>query len=285
MHNYLGIGGMALVCWLSVAGLAAEDGKKPLVNSIGLKLARIPAGEFWQGSKKGDAFAEVDEFPRHVVRISQPFSLGLYEVTQDEYQQVMGENPSWFSADGPGREKIAGQPTGRLPVDMVSWHDAVEFCRRLSALPAERAAGRKYRLPTEAEWEYAARGGATGRYASGDKLTAADGNVNDGPRSLDSRLFGATRPVGSYRPNGFGLYDVHGNVWEWCADWYFAGYDAGPVTDPTGPDSGTGRVVRGGEWSHSIAYSRLANRDFTRATRRDLGNGFRVACDIASGHP
>lgn len=245
-----------------------------------MKLVLVPAGEFWRGSADGDEQGEPDERPRRKLRISRPFYIGAYEVTQEEYERVMGENPSWFCPSGPGRDRVAEADTRRHPVDMVSWDDAVEFCRRLSQLPEEKGDSRVYRLPTEAEWEYAARGGTTTRYCTGDTITARDANVNEGPRTLDSRLHGMTRPVGSYKPNAFGLHDVHGNVWEWCADWYAADYyEHAPAADPTGPATGTGRVVRGGEWSHAARYCRSANRDFTRATRRDLGNGIRVVCE------
>lgn len=201
--------------------------------------------------------------------------------------------PNWVYSSGiwaPVEGANWRQPEGKgssikdrmdYPVVHISYDDALAYCEW---------AGKE--LPTEAQWEYAARGGLNGKkYSWGDELKPGgkwQANIWQGEfpfNNTEEDGFRFAAPVKSFPPNAYGLYDMAGNVWEWCADWYFAGYDAGPVTDPTGPDSGTGRVVRGGEWSHSIAYSRLANRDFTRATRRDLGNGFRVACDIASGHP
>jgi formylglycine-generating enzyme required for sulfatase activity len=259
---------MAFLC----SSVTAEE----VVNSIGMRLVRIPAGEFLMGSSEGTADADADERPQHRVRISRPFLLGCYEVTQAEYQRVMGANPSWFSAQGGGREQVAGKETSRYPVDMVSWDDAVEFCRRLSDLPDEHSAGRTYRLPTEAEWEYACRAGSQGPFSSGDAITSREANIAGG-RTLTPEE-GISMPVGSFRSNAFGLYDMHGNVWEWCNDWYaFGYYQASPHIDPAGPESGTGHVVRGGDWHFGSRAARSANRDFTRATRRDLGNGFRVA--------
>jgi eukaryotic-like serine/threonine-protein kinase len=143
----------------------------------------------------------------------------VYEVTQGEYERVMGTNPSHFKGDP------------RLPVETVSWQDAMTFCERLSALPAERSAGRVYRLPTEAEWEYACRAGSTTIYSFGD----SEGSLGD-YAWYDSNSGSKTHPVGQKRPNAWGLYDMHGNVWEWCSDWYDGSYYASsPVDDPTGP--------------------------------------------------
>ena len=250
-----------------------------IVNSIGMRLVRVPAGEFWMGSPDSDPDADADERPRRRVRITRSFLIGAFEVTQGEFERVMGENPSWFCRTGPGKNR-AGPDTRRHPVDMASWNEAVEFCRRLSELTEERAAGRLYRLPTEAEWEYAARAGVESRFCRGEELAAGDGNVHIGEESLDGAREGRTMPVGGYAANAFGLHDVEGNVWEWCADWYAADYyRQAPLDDPQGPSSGSGRVVRGGDWFHTARHARLSNRDFTRASRRDLGNGFRVVSE------
>jgi formylglycine-generating enzyme required for sulfatase activity len=275
------------LAWLCVIGGAAHAAEPPpgkpvsassaLTNSIGMQLVLLPAGRYVAGSSVDDPQAEADEQTAHRVTISRPFYLGRYEVTQDEYRQVMGDNPSWFARGAPGEPQVRGQNSGRWPVDMVSWDDAVEFCRRLSQLPAEQAAGRVYRLPTEAEWEYACRAGSTTRFAFGRQLSAADANIRDG----GAESGGHPRAVGSYRPNAFGLYDLHGNVWEWCSDAYDAGYyEHAPPLDPPGPAEGTGRVVRGGDWQFPARYARSANRDLTRASRRDLGNGFRAALAV-----
>ncbi len=257
-------------CLFATSASAAEP---PIVyNSLGMRFVRIPAGSFIMGSVDDDPQADVDEHPRHRVAITRDLHLGATEVTQSQYVRVLGDNPSWFSPVGGGRDDVRGVDVGEHPVEMVTWDEAVEFCRRLADRPLERAHGRSYRLPTEAEWEYAARAGSTTRFAFGDALSPADANIRD-PLASTMR----TRPVASYRPNAFGLYDLHGNVWEWTADRYEAAYyAASPQRDPPGPVEGTGRVVRGGDYRFASGMARSANRDFTRATRRDLGNGFRV---------
>jgi formylglycine-generating enzyme required for sulfatase activity len=206
--------------------------------SIGMQFVAIPAGTFTMG----DANGFDDETP-HQVTLTQPFELGVYEVTQEQYEAVMGTNPSSF--EGP-----------QNPVEQVSWDDAVEFCRKLSELPAEKSAGYVYRLPTEAEWEYACRAGTTTKYSFGD----SDSELGDYawycsnsayPKSggFWSGLFKEAssnhHPVGGKKPNAWGLYDMHGNVWEWCQDWR-GDYPSGAVTDPTGAASGEYRVLRGG---------------------------------------
>ena len=223
-----------------------EPGPKDLpdscTNSISMEFVLIPAGEFMMGSPDSDADADDNEQPQHRVKISKPFYLGIYEVTQEQYERVMGENPSWFSGD----------PS--LPVEQVSWKDAQEFCRRLSALAEESTAGCAYRLPTEAEWEYACRAGSTTRYCFGDSVE----DLGEYGWFWGSK----TQPVGQKKPNGWGLYDMHGNVWEWCADWYDQNYYGNsPASDPTGPSSSSVRVYRGGGWNYGARGCRSANRD------------------------
>src|SRR5262245_38422309 len=174
----------AAACCCLVALAAADADRGPaagpaaLTNSIGMKLVRIPAGEFLMGSPDGDREARDDEKPRHRVRITRPFYLGAYEVTQGENRRVMGANPSFFSPTGPGRDRVKGLDADRLPVEQVTWHQAVAFCRKLSELPAEKKARRAYRLPTEAEWEYACRAGTTTQFAFGDSLSSTQANFN-----------------------------------------------------------------------------------------------------------
>ena len=182
--------------WAKHLGVPVE-----ITNSIGMKLVLIPPGEFMMGSPKELIEEELKrpdndqwykehlpgEGPQHRVRITRPFYLGTYLVTQEEYQRVMGTNPSEFSATGKGKDKVAGQDTKRFPVENVSWDDAVEFCRKLSEMPEEKAAGRTYRLPSEAQWEYACRAGSTGRYSfsSGGK---ADSQGVRGERAFRLRM-------------------------------------------------------------------------------------------------
>jgi formylglycine-generating enzyme required for sulfatase activity len=253
-----------------------------LTNSIGMKLVLIPAGEFTMGSPED----EVEKFRRfdrrfkdeapHRVRISRPFYLGACEVTQDQYRRVMGENPSYFSKAG-----RAGSVNNGLPVERVSWEDAVEFCRRLSELAEEKQAGRKYRLPTEAEWEYACRAGTTSAYHFGVSCNGGEANC-DGSLPFMTPEKGtnlaSTTGVRSYAPNAWGLFDMHGNVSEWCADWYDADYYSGsPPKDPQGPKTGRYRVIRGGCWCDRAVSCRSADRDRARPDSRTDKTGIRVA--------
>ena len=189
---------------------------------------------------------------QHEVSITKPFYLGVYVVTQAEYEKVMGNNPSWFSAKGDGKDKVKDMDTGQFPVEKVSWDDAVAFCKKLSELPEEKKAGRVYRLPTEAEWEYACRAGTKTAFHYGDSLSSKQANFNGNfPYGGADKgpYLGRTAKVGSYAANAFGLYDMHGNVWEWCQDWYDENYyKNSPKEDPPGPAQGLHRVVRGGGW-------------------------------------
>ena len=186
----------------------------------------------------------------------------------------MGYNPAHFTKDK------GGGPSH--PVEHVSWEEAVEFCHKLSEKPEEKRLGRVYRLPTEAEWEYACRGGAPSPmpFHFGDSLFSAqanfDGNYPYGGASKGQYL-GRTTAVGSYQANAFGLFDMHGNVWEWCADW-FGGYPSQALKDPTGPATGAHRVLRGGSWNCSGHYCRSACRGHSDPGRRNFGIGFRVVC-------
>ena len=264
-----------------------------ITNSIGMKLVLIPAGEFMMGSPDSDPIAGSEEKPAHRVRITKPFYLGVYEVTQGEYQRVMGGNPSGFSANGAYKDTVAGQDTTRYPVETVSWDDAVAFCQRLSDLAAERAAGRSYRLPTENEWEYAARGGTRTIFPWGDSLSSQQANFNGyfpirlgtplyprypGGNTLEGPCLARTTTVGSYDQNPWGLYDTIGNVWEWCADRYAKDYYAtSPASDPTGSSSATDRVLRGGGWRSDGGDCRSASRGRSVPGFRLQVYGFRVA--------
>lgn len=253
------------------------------INTLGMKLALIPPGE----SDMGTRTAEVDrllleasatnapqgyseflrsETPRHLVRITKPFYFGLHEVTQAEYQQVMGVNPSQLTAQSESH-----------PVEGVSWDNAVEFCRRLSELPEEKAAGRVYRLPTEAQWEYACRAGRRTAFSFG----------ND-PAGLDQSAWfagnakGRTHPVGERRSNPWGLFDMLGNVAEWCGDWFATDYyQQALLENPWGPPSGHGRVIRGGSFRETWPGAlRSASRLASPASGRNEAVGFRIACEI-----
>jgi uncharacterized protein (TIGR02996 family) len=263
-----------------------------LTNSVGMQLALIPPGVFLMGSPDSEVERQRDEAPQHEVGISRPFYLGVYPVTQGQWQRVMGRwwqrltgsNPSWFCASGGGKDEVRGLDTRDFPVECVSWEEAVAFCGKLSELPEERRAKRRYRLPTEAEWEYACRGGAPSStpFHFGNSLCSSQANFDGNhPYGAVARGPFLQRPteVGAYQvSNGFGLYDLHGNVWEWCADWYGEHYYAGsPRLDPPGPSEGSGRVVRGGSWSHSGQLCRSADRYGHAPGVRYAYIGFRVA--------
>jgi formylglycine-generating enzyme required for sulfatase activity len=252
------------------AGDAERPRAKALTNSIGMKLVLIPRGRFRMGAPADEEGRKKDE-PLHEVEISKPFYLGAYTVTQRQYREIMGRNPSWFSRDGERKGRVKGLNTDDFPVEYVSWNEAVEFCRKLAELPAEKKAGRVYRLPTEAEWEYTCRAGTTTPFHFGK--TIADDQANFG--------FKVDRPtvVGSYKPNAWGLYDMHGNVWQWCSDWYDKNhYKDSPAKDPQGPDRGTFRVRRGGSWCNNAASCRSVCRSYGRPDHRHYAIGFRVVC-------
>jgi len=217
------------------------------------------------------------------VRISRAFYLGAFEVTQQEFQQVLGVERSRASKQGVGRFTVDGLDTRRFPAERVSRNDAIEFCRKLSAMRGEKSAGRSYRLPTEAEWEYACRAGRDSVFGLGNKLSSSQANFNGGLPFAGARKGPYVKrpvPVGSYKPNPWGLYDMHGNVWEWCADPYDGDYyRESPEADPTGPPSGRLGVIRGGSWVSSGATCRSANRHFYEPEARQGLIGFRVVCE------
>jgi formylglycine-generating enzyme required for sulfatase activity/serine/threonine protein kinase len=253
-----------------------------VVNSVGMKLLLIPAGTFLMGSPESEVGRAADEGPRRRIDISTRFYLGASPVTQEQFQRVTGSNPSRFRV-------VAGQDTRPFPVENVSWEEANAFCLALSALPEEKRRGRSYRLPTEAEWEYACRGGteADQPFSFGWSLSSMQANF-DGRHPFGSASKGdflqRTSEVGSYRANGFGLGDMHGNVWEWCSDWYDAcAYRKGPRRDPDGPGTGSERVLRGGSWQNHGRLCRAACRDRAGVGYRSLNAGFRLVMVVRQG--
>jgi formylglycine-generating enzyme required for sulfatase activity len=243
----------------------------PIVDSIGMKLVPIPAGEFLMGSPDTDNQASGDEKPQHWVRITRPFYLGAHEVTQGQYRAVVGTNPSKFRG------------SDDLPVETVSWNDAIEFCNKLSEREGlkpcystggvPQSGGSGYRLPTEAEWEYACRAGSTTIFSYGDDYASLDKVA-----WFKGSSGGKTHPVGHLLPNAWGLYDMHGNVREWCWDRYADNYfGQSPFEDPLGPSQGVGRVTRGGLWDYDPRDCRTAERDGDTPDRVGFALGFRVA--------
>ena len=245
--------------------LVTAQAGKGITNSIGMKLVLIPKGTFTMGSPESEEGRDSVELQREVT-LSKDFYLGVTEVTQAQYQKVMGYNRSEFQGD-----EVQGDSTNH-PVESVSWNDAAEFCRKLSDLPEEKKAGRVYRLPTEAEWEYASRAGSKTAFSFGDEAESLSEHG-----WFDANSHHQTHPVGELKPNSWGLYDMHGNVWEWCSDWY-GDYPKGAVRDTAGPHEGLGRVLRGGSWGYQAAVCRSAFRYWDEpSTRCNTDYGFRVA--------
>jgi formylglycine-generating enzyme required for sulfatase activity len=239
-----------------------------------------PATETAESDKTESA--KPDDLPVRSILFAQPLYVGAFEVTQEQYAVVMGENPSYFSPKGRGQRFVAELATDHLPVDSVSYVEAVEFCRRLSARPEEQARGRVYRLPTEAEWEYACRAGTSTLFSTGDQLSSNQANFNGRyplPGMESGPFLERTAVVGSYDPNAFGLHDLHGNVSEWCSDWYAAdAYEQGP--GPTGPEGGERRVVRGGDYrSQWASLCRSSIRESRLPTDHVPRIGFRVVLE------
>jgi formylglycine-generating enzyme required for sulfatase activity len=232
-----------------------------ITNSIGMKLVLIPAGEFLMGSPDSDEDAYSNEKPQHRVRITRPFYLGATEVTQGQYRVVTRQSPSRFRG------------SDDLPVEQVSWNDAITFCDKLNELEKEQLEGARYRLPTEAEWEYACRAGSTTRYCFGDDPARLGDHA-----WFDGNSDNKTHPVGQRQPNAWGLYDMHGNVWEWCWDAYEADYyQQSPGADPLGPSQAASRVRRGGSWNGVPQLWRSAHRLRLARVPRYFSLGFRVA--------
>lgn len=225
-----------------------------IAPNVRMEMHAIPGGEFLMGSPEKQGYA--DEYPQHRATLS-PFYIGKYPVTQSQWRAVMRTNPSHFN--GPHH-----------PVDSITWDEAFEYCRRLSY-----ATGRIYRLPSEAEWEFACRAGMQTQFNYGDEeefvVQYAWCLTNSGNH---------THPVGEKKPNGWGLYDMHGNVWEWCHDWYAADYyQHSPKVNPFGPTKGSSRVLRGGSWYSLPNYCRNAGRSNHQPDQRDPLVGFRVVCE------
>jgi formylglycine-generating enzyme required for sulfatase activity len=231
------------------------------------EMVFIPGGSFMMGSSKNERDGSSSEKPQHKVTVPA-FYMGQSPVTQNQYQAVMGKNPSYFSHRGDNK-----------PVELVSWNDAITFCRKLS-----QQTGRKYRLPSEAEWEYACRAGTTTPFYFGESITTDLANCagipGNGVMAAKDNYRQKTTEVGSFPPNAFGLYDMHGNVWEWCEDVWHSNYEGAP-TDGSAWTEGNNqeRVLRGGSWNDITGICRSAFRYSSYAVCRDVVGGFRVACD------
>ena len=223
-----------------------------LTNSIGMKFAKIPSGSFTIGSSQRE-MEGYNEGPQRTIKLTESFYMGVYEVTQAEYEKVTGSNPSYFKGNR------------NFPVEKVSWNNAVSFCKKMSLLDTSYT----YRLPTEAEWEYSCRAGSTTAFYWGDEW-------DDAYCWNATNSDGKTHEVGKKKPNAWGLCDMSGNVCEWCSDWYTENYPTVDQTNPLGSANGSYRVFRGGSWSYSARHCRSANRNYDRPGYSYYFLGFRV---------
>ena len=257
----------ALLLTPTLSAAVARERTVPLPDAEPLRFVWVEPGTYWRGSPAGEAGRDPDEGPRHQVTVTKGFLFGVHEVTQGQWLAVMGENPSAFRHDADALLR---------PVDSVSWEDCQRFIARLEALGLGR-----FRLPTEAEWEYAARAGTAAAYPWGDD--GREGTVH-ARAWANSRSAGTTHPVGTKPANPWGLFDLAGNVWEWCADWY-GPYAEGPQVDPTGPATGTERVFRGGSWNDFAPAQRSANRHRHVPDRRYTAVGLRLVAETEAAAP
>ncbi len=305
--------------WAKHLGVNTER-EIDLGDGVKMKLTLIPPGKFRMGATTNEIDVIVkqyvrprdvydDEFPQHDVELTKPYWLGTYTVTQEEFEHVMGRNPSSFTTDGVVKDKLAKDnvvTTRRFPVEGVTWYDAVEFCNKASARlgkkPCYRLSNVKRkdgaiiaadvemlndgdgcRLPTEAEWEYACRAGTMTPFHFGMTLNGTEANCNGTyPHGTETKGPNLERPrnVGEqYQPNAFGLHNMHANVWQWCGDWY-GPYPSGSVIDPQGAKEASARVLRGGSWFSNARYCRSAYRSRDDSTNRIINIGFRLAIPV-----
>jgi formylglycine-generating enzyme required for sulfatase activity len=241
----------------------SKNANKTYTNSIGMEFVMIPSGSFFMGADRSVEIGAAYEFPRHNVTITNDFYLGKFEVTQEQWTKIIGTNPSKFKND-------------LNPVESVSWYDAKIFISKLNALENTT----KYRLPTEAEWEYAARSSSTTKYSFSNNIDDLTFYAwyYEGDKSPKQPL--QTHPVGQKQPNKWGLYDMHGNVWEWTEDWYDPEfYSKSPLENPKNYFSSSNITIRGGSWINSAEYLRSSVRYFKTPTTKGDDLGFRVAFD------
>ena len=256
--------GCLLLALLFYGKASAADTQPGFTNVLGMPFVLLPPGQFWMGSPTSERGRDADEV-RHQVSLTRGFYLQTHEVTRRQWKQLMGGDPSSFPGCGDD-----------CPVDRVKWDWVQVFIEKLNRLdPAHR-----YRLPTEAEWEYAARAGGDSAFPAGPCLGPDNANYNAAlalPLCRKGKAASGPKPVGSYPPNRWGIYDLHGNSWEMCADWY-GPYPDAAVMDPQGPERGEFRVIRGGSWKFPESFARAANRFWNM---RDIA-GFRLVAETSA---
>ncbi len=240
------------------------SGSNPhITNSLGMVFVYIKPGTFMMGSPSSEVGRDNYE-KQHKVTLTKSFYMQTTEVTQGQWKAIMGENPSWFDNCGDD-----------CPVERVSWNDVQKFIHKLNL----QSSGKTYRLPTEAEWEYACRAGTTTPFNTGNCLSTTQANY-DGQNTYWRCSKGKDRDksisVATFKPNVWKLYDMHGNVWEWCQDWYADNYPTGSIVDPVGPDTGKARVIRGGGWDGGEKFARSAFRRRYIPDSHPYGTGFRL---------
>jgi len=293
----LGLGGIPLSC-ASVPGphgaRVPNTAPRNIRNEKGIEMVWIPPGTFTMGSTDAEIqaafedskraspqYASMDWFtgekPRHQVAISKGFYMGKYEVTQGQWRAVMGTTVQQQMAKAGPTWTLVGEQGDNYPMVYVNWDEAQEFVAKLNAMQD----GYQYRLPTEAEWEYAARAGTTTAFAFGDSLRPDQANFGGNhPYDDKGRLRPATTPVGSLQPNAWGLYDMHGNVYEWCQDWYHDSYNGAPTDGSAWLTGGDEKVIRGGAAGSNAGNVRSAVRHNMAPGKRTGSLGFRVVAVV-----
>ena len=304
----IGIVMTALLSLLLVTGCSDDDDSDTndtltLAPGVTMKLVLIPSGTFTMGSPETEKYRSDDEGPQRQVTMSSPFYMGVTEVTRGQFAAFVADSGykttaekegwayaydgrNWGKVTGASWRKVGFQQTDTHPVVCVSWDDATAFCTWLKG-----KTGRSVQLPTESQWEYACRAGTTTRFSFGDSDDDLHKHANYCDRSCTLDLpwkdkdhddgYGFTSPAGSYKANAWGLYDMHGNVWEWCADWYADSYANADTRDPKGPAHGSARVLRGGSWYNNPQLCRAAIRVRSTTGYRNGYRGFRVV--VVSG--
>lgn len=264
-----------MLCGVPALAQSEDETSAPVtVNPLGMRFIAVPAGTFLMGSSAQGADSR--EKPQHSVTITRSFSIGQYEVTQAEWRMVMGEDP--FARDRsnpyyrlPGMATRITHPTHPAT---VSWLDAMEFIAKLN----QREGTNRYRLPTEAEWEYVARAGTSGTYFFGEDISL----LRQYAWYDENFISGGTHPVGQKKPNPWGLYDIYGNAWEWVSDYYSSDYyRQSPGSDPSGPQTGEARVVRGGSWHNTADGWHSAWRKPYAPDYRGISIGFRLVRELS----
>lgn len=237
-----------------------DAGEVRELTALKIRFCWCPPGTFRMGSSSDAVGHQLNE-TQFEVTLSRGFWLQQTELTQQQYETLMGVNPSYFKGTS-------------NPVESVDWNDATEFCRRLGELPSEKKAGNRYRLPTEAEWEYGCRAGSMSSFCCGDDEEGLEDYA-----WFNKNAARSTHPVGQKKPNAWNLHDTHGNVMEWCSDFY-GNYPSDSATDPRGPESGEKRTLRGGGWFFVPLYARSSHRDAYAPTARYVGLGFRLVAEV-----